>query len=149
MKNKVKKEFNRFKRRIKLLFRIINSSEIRSLPSSLAYYLILSFFPLIALLGYISSLFNVSVDSVINVFKDTSIELSGFLNTIINKGGVPFNTAIYAITALILSANGAYSIVVTSNELYHVKEKKIISRRVKSLFFILILISVFLFTILF
>jgi membrane protein len=60
---------------------------------------------------------------------------------------VPFNTAIYAITALILSANGAYSIVVTSNELYHVKEKKIISRRVKSLFLILILISVFLFTI--
>lgn len=157
MKNKVKlcflskdsKYLSSFISRVKLLWRIVTSNELRPLPSSIAYYLILSIFPLMALLGYISSLFNLSISDVTNVFNESNIGLSTFLGSIINLESVPLDTAFYTIMALVLASNGAYSIVIAANELYQIKDNNIILRRVKAFFIIILLLLIFIFTMIF
>ncbi len=157
MKNKVnlcflskdRKHWTNFKRRIKVLYHIITSDELRPLPSSIAYYLILALFPLIALLGYVSSLFNLSTNDIMSVFNEANIELSSFLGSIIIVKSVPIDTAFYIIMALFLASNGAYSIVISANELYRIKENNVILRRVKAFFIIILLLLIFIFTMVF
>ena len=58
------------KRYLKKLIRIIKKPEMKVLPGNIAFFLVLSIFPIITLCGFLATFFNVSIDSVI-----------GFMNT--------------------------------------------------------------------
>lgn len=57
----MKKAWNRLNYYIRRIIEIITTQEVRVLPGHLAYFLVLSVVPTITLLGYIASLFGLSI----------------------------------------------------------------------------------------
>ena len=68
------KEINKYikkvKRGIVKLLKIISKQEMRILPGQIAFFLILSIFPLITILGLLMSLFAISFDSILNFARE-------------------------------------------------------------------------------
>ena len=54
------------KRYIKKLIRIITKPEMKILPGNIAFFLVLSIFPIITLCGFLASFFSISISSVVN-----------------------------------------------------------------------------------
>lgn len=128
------------------IFDIIKKPEMKFLPGQLAYFLILSIFPLLTLVGYILS--------KITLLSDSTLEtLGSFLPRSITSVLIPFlsgntitdNVTWVMIIGFILVSNGTYSIIVTSNEVYGIREENYLRGRIKALFMIFILLFLFVF----
>ena len=126
---------------------IINRPEMRILPGQLAFFLVLSFIPILALVGSIASSFGLSID----VLRDalTTAVPTAVVNILLpNATGLDFNMIVFLGAAFILASNGAYSIITTSNEIYKVRSKGEFKRRLKAIVMTFLLVSLFLFLIL-
>ena len=130
------------------VFNYMLQPEMRILPGQLAFFLIVTVIPLIALIATIAAALSISTESI-RVAIDTSVpkDIASLLNGIVENGGINFNIFVFYISAILLASNGTYSMINISNEIYKVKPKNIISRRLKALAMIAILIGVFLFLI--
>lgn len=134
----------------KRVFELIMRPEMKILPGHLAFFLILSIFPLLTLLGYIIS--NINILSV-----PASSILEHLIPSNISNLIVPFfkdrnfsgNMTFIMIVGFILVSNGTYSIITISNEIYGIISNDEIKKRVKALFMIFILLFLFLFVIVF
>ena len=129
---------------------IIKLPEMRILPGQLAFFLVISIIPLIALVGAIGSEFGLPATSNKEILE--SVVPSDVINYLIpaNNGGdlFNFNMIVFFIAAFILASNGTYSIINTSNEIYKVKDSSELKRRGKAILMTLILVVLFLFLIL-
>ena len=129
---------------------IIKLPEMRILPGQLAFFLVISIIPLIALVGAIGSEFGLPATSIKEILE--SVVPSDVINYLIpaNNGGdlFNFNMIVFFIAAFILASNGTYSIINTSNEIYKVKDSSELKRRGKAILMTLILVVLFLFLIL-
>ena len=133
---------------LKTLFNIINLPEMVHLPGNLAFFIILSIFPILTLIGIISSYFKVSVESVINTLSSVFPNgVEQLLLPYIEAGTFPRNIIISTIIAFILASNGTHALILASNSLYGIKNSNYIKRRIKALFLIILLIVLFLFMI--
>ncbi len=132
---------------LKKILKIIEKPEMKILPGHLAFFLVLSIIPIITLVGYVTSLFHVSIDSVVNLVKDV-IPYSVFqvLVPFINGNGMDFNIGFSMITGYIVASNGAHSIIVSCNTLYGIEHANYLSRRIKALFLTILLVALFVFT---
>ena len=59
----------RIKEIAKTLFHIISSPELLHLPGNLAFFMILSIFPILTLIGIISNYFSISIDGVVTTLS--------------------------------------------------------------------------------
>src|SRR5699024_8023875 len=131
---------------------IIKLPEMRILPGQLAFFLVISIIPLIALVGAIGSEFGLPATSIKEILE--SVVPSDVINYLIpanaNNGGnlLNFNMIIFFFAAFLLASNGTYSIINTSNEIYKVREHSELKRRGKAVLMTLILVVLFLFLIL-
>lgn len=129
---------------------IIKLPEMRILPGQLAFFLVISIIPLIALVGAIGSEFGLPATSIKEMLE--SVVPSDVINYLIpaNNGEdlLSFNMIIFFGAAFILASNGTYSIINTSNEIYKVKDSSELKRRGKAILMTLILVVLFLFLIL-
>ncbi len=128
---------------------IIKKPEMRILPGQLAFFFVISLIPLIALMGALSSTFSISVGTIKNgllaAFPTSSSEM---LTNLINGQGLNFNMGIFLISAFILASNGPHSMIITSNEIYHIKSSNVISRRLKAIVMTLVLVCLLFFLLL-
>lgn len=143
----IKKTWNRLKRWLKRLIRIIKKPEMVILPGNISFALILSIFPSIMILGYIIFKLNISADTILNLIslnlpKEIQDLLFKFLTTS-SSAGIAF--LIFAV-GLFFSSNGTKSIIVAANILYKTEEKSALKRQVKSLFLVILLMFLFAFT---
>ena len=138
----------RIKSYFKRLFNITNTQSVKLLPGNIAFFLVLSLFPLITLVGVIATLLGVSSEGLVNVI-DTSLprNISSILDVYIIGRGFDTNIGIFMIIGFILASNGAHSIIIASNSLYGFPNSSYLKRRVKSIFIILLLIVMFIFMI--
>lgn len=134
---------------LKKLIKLITKDEMRILPGNIAFFLVLSIIPIITLLGIIGSMFSISLIDITKMLNE-------FIPQDVEKLLLPFFTAtksgnmiIYFILGFFLASNGAHSIIVASNTLYDTNNSNYIKRRVKALFLTIVLISLFLFVLLF
>lgn len=135
------------KRYIKKLINIIKKPEMKILPGHLAFFLVLSLIPIITLSGYVASLFNVSVETVINLMSDTlPSEVNKILIPFINGDGMDFNVGFSMIMGYVVASNGAHSIIVSCNTLYKLEHTSYLKRRIKALFLTILLVTLFVFT---
>lgn len=133
---------------LKTLFNIINLPEMVHLPGNLAFFIILSIFPILTLIGIVASYFSVSVESVINTLSSVFPNgVEQLLLPYIEAGTFPRNIIISTIIAFILASNGTHALILASNSLYGIKNSNYIKRRIKALFLIILLIVLFLFMI--
>ncbi len=132
------------------LMEIIRKEEMRILPGNLAFFLVLSIVPIITLIGLICSLFSISLVDITNLLSELiPKQVEDLLTPFISGATKPENLIWYFILGFILASNGAHSIIVASNTLYHIKNQSYVKRRIKALFLTIILMFLFLFILIF
>ncbi len=127
---------------------LIFDPTVRILPGQIAFFLILSIFPLLMLVGYIATLFGISISSLISLINNTlPNEIADTIIAVISGKSFDSTIGISMITGFILASNGSHAIILASNALYGFPSNDFINRRVKAMFLIVILVTLFLFVI--
>lgn len=136
----------RIKRILNRLFIIIRDPAMLFLPGNLAFFLVLSIFPILTLVGLIASLFNIAIDlsSVTRILPNGIVEI---LIPYTAGKGFDSNVGLFMIIGFIIASNGADALVIASNTLYGIPNSNYLKRRIKDLFliFFIILLVIFLF----
>lgn len=123
--------------------------EMRVLPGQLAFFFVLSIFPLLTLMGYIGTKinnFSASFNSIINDLlpPDTASTLVSFISGREMYG----NEIFFMIVGFFLVSNGTQSLIVTSNELYGFKHDNYFWQKIKSILMAIVLMVLFIFVVL-
>jgi len=138
---------NLTERYIKKLIKIFRKPEMKILPGNIAFFLVLSIFPIITLCGFLASFFNISVDNIVSIMNDAlPKEVDKLLIPYITGSGMDFHVGFSVITGYIVASNGAHSIIVSCNTLYGLEHSNYLNRRIKSLFITILLVALFVFT---
>ncbi len=128
------------------IFNLLSKPEMRILPGQLAFFLVVTIIPLVALIATIAATLSISTEEMSRIINNTvPTEVSDIINSIILGNGINFNIIVFYFSAFLLASNGTYSMINTSNEIYKVKPDNIINRRAKAILMILILVSLFMF----
>ncbi len=131
---------------LKRIFNLITRPEMKILPGQLAFFLVLAIFPLLTLLGYVGSqmifLFEPLIDTVGKIVPENVMQI---ILPFIQSSHITGNVLFFMIIGFILVSNGTYSIIITSNELYNIKNDDYIKDRVKAFFMIILLMFLFIF----
>ena len=132
------------------IFKHLMKPEMRILPGQLAFFLVMTIIPMLALIVTIAAALSISIETIrVAISESIPVGLADILNGIISGDGINFNIIVFYFSAILLASNGTYSMINTSNEIYKVKPKNIISRRVKAIvmIFIIMILLIFLFAV--
>lgn len=133
----------------KKIMDLLMKPEMRILPGHLAFYLVMTIIPLVALLATIAAALSISQEALHLAISDAiPEEIAGILNGIMTGNGINFNIIVFYFASFLLASNGTYSMINTSNEIYKIKPKDMLTRRLKAILMIFILVGLFLFLIL-
>lgn len=135
------------KKYLKNFYDIICKQEMRILPGNVAFFLVLSIFPVVTLAGLITSKFSISLTEAANILEGIPKEVVEILMPFFQKNTAD-NIFFFLILGFILASNGPHAIILASNALYNIENKDYLSRRIKALFMTILLIVLFLFIIL-
>lgn len=135
----------RFKDIWRKLVEIVKKPEMRILPGQLAFFLLLSIIPLVAVIAVMAGKFNLPIDDIVKAI-DSSLpsDIADFITDIINSK-VDVNIVIFCLSAFILASNGPMSMITGSNLLYKIKDKDIVSTRIKAIIMTMFLVMLLLF----
>lgn len=135
------------KRYLKKLIKIIKKSEMRVLPGNIAFFMVLSIFPIITLCGLFASMFHVSLNSILDMMNEIlPTQVYGLILPYISGDGIDIHIGFSMFLGYIFASNGANSIIVCSNTLYDIPHSSYLRRRIKALFLTIILVVLFVFT---
>ena len=136
----------KFKNYLKKLYEITTTPSMSYLPGNLAFYLVLSIFPILTLIGVIASRLGVNVsslESAINIALPDSV--AQILDSFVQGKGLDTNILIFMIIGFFLASNGADAIILASNNLYGFPNSNFLNRRIKAIFMIILIILLFIF----
>ncbi len=140
-------------KKIKGMFSVLSNSiknpMIRVLPGQIAFFLVLSIFPILILVGLIASFFSISMDTVIDLIQQAfPSEIVELLTPLLIGKEFDTNMGILMVMGFFIASNGAHSIILASNTLYNFPHSDVVRRRVKSIFIIILLVMLFIFNLL-
>ena len=136
----------RVKKVSRSIWDIIMQPEMVQLPGHLAFFIVLSIFPILTLIGIIASFFNLSVANLVNLAHNSlPSNISDIIIPYIEGKGFDGNIILFIIISFILASNGTHAITLASNSMYHFKNNSYLRRRVKALFMIMLFIFLFIF----
>jgi len=131
----LKQRLNRYKE-------ILNQPSVGILPGQIAFFLVLSIFPLLTLIGIVASFFSVSVDSLVDIMNNAFPQsVADTLIQFIQGKGFDTNVGLFNLIAFFGATNGTYAIIKTANNLYKIKDTDVIKDRIKS---VLLLVNILL-----
>ena len=137
----------RIKNILKRLFQIVNEPDVRILPGQIAFFLILSIFPMLMLVGFIVSKFSMPLENLLDFFEKTFPKnVYDTIVPFIQGKGFDANVGIFILIGFILASNGTHSIILASNKLYGFKDDEWFKRRIKAVILIILIISLMLIT---
>lgn len=130
------------------IFKLLMKPEMRILPGQLAFFLVITIIPLVALIATMAAALSISTETIrVAISSSVPSEIASIINSIIGGDGINFNIIVFYFSAFLLASNGTYSMINTSNEIYKVEPRNIISRRIKAIVMTFILVGLFLFLI--
>ena len=132
------------------IFKYLMKPEMKILPGQLAFFLVMTIIPMLALIVTLAAALSISIETIrVAISESIPAGLANILNGIITGEGINFNIIVFYFSAILLASNGTYSMINTSNEIYKVKPKNVISRRMKAIvmIFIVMLLLIFLFAV--
>lgn len=128
------------------LYNIIVTPSMKFLPGNIAFFLVLSIFPILTLIGVIASSFSIDVNAVVDALDSTlPSDISNILATYITGKGFDKNIGVFMILGFFLASNGAHAIILASNNLYGFPNSDYVKRRVKAIFIIILILMLFIF----
>lgn len=132
----------------KKIFKLLMKPEMRILPGHLAFFLVMTLIPLVALIATIAANLSISTDSIrVAINSSVPSGIANILNGIMAGDGINFNIIVFYASAFLLASNGAYSMINSSNEIYKVEPNNIVSRRLKAITMTFVLVGIFIFLI--
>lgn len=135
---------------LKKLYDIITTPNMTYLPGNLAFFLVLSIFPILTLIGVIANKFSINVSSLINLFNTVlPSNVAKILDTYVQGRGFDSHIGIFMIIGFFLASNGAHAIILASNNLYGFPNSDYITRRLKGMILIILIILLFIFMLIF
>lgn len=130
------------------IFKLLMKPEMRILPGQLAFFIVITIIPLVAVIATMAAALSISTEAIrVAISSSVPSEIASIINSIIGGDGINFNIIVFYFSAFLLASNGAYSMINTSNEIYKVEPRNIISRRVKAIVMTFILVGLFIFLI--
>lgn len=132
------------KRFLHYLYISIKRPEMEVLPGNLAFFFIMMLIPLLTILGIVvsnidvgsSSLYDALISNFPSNIANLIMSMQGESSSAIGIGALLF-------VSLTLASKGTYSMIVTSNSVYNVKNTSIIKNKIKSVILLLVLIILF------
>lgn len=141
----------RIKRYLLEIWRLLRLPEMLILPGNLAFFLLLSLFPIITLFGAVASSLSLSMDGIINSLNGIlPVGVAELIVPFITGSGFTSTNVLFIIIGFYLASNGPDSIITASNIVYQSENKNYVFRRIKAIFmtfwlmFLFIIILVFL-----
>lgn len=130
------------------IFKLLMKPEMRILPGQLAFFLVITIIPLVALIATMAAALSISTETIrIAISSSVPSEIATIINSIMTGNGINFNIIVFYFSAFLLASNGTYSMINTSNEIYKVTPKNIIRRRLKAIVMTFIIVGLFIFLI--
>lgn len=126
------------------MLKLTNNTEMRVLPGQLAFFLVMSIFPTVALIRFISIKLGLSIGEFTASTNYIPKDVLNMINGITGGTG-GYNIAIFLILCFVIASNGLHSIIITSNEIYKIKDSGFIKRRIKAVVMTLIIVILFIF----
>jgi len=143
----IKKTCRRFKKYINAIWEIIKKPEMAILPGQLAFFILLSLVPIVTLASYIAGLFEIKVDSVLNMlgFIPGAVELlvPSF------KGGLGLGFILIFIWMFYIATNGCNTVILISNQIYGIDQSNWLKRRIKAIFMTVMIVLLIIFMLIF
>lgn len=139
IKTRAKKFYNK-------LIKTMKNPVMQILPGQIAFFFLLSIFPIILVLGIIAPIFSISIDTIVD-----AIELSLPANTsklivpLVQGKGLDFNVIIIIVSAIFLISRGTKSIIIAASTIYKTEEQNPIKNMVKSIIITILLVLLFIF----
>lgn len=130
----------------KKMINMIQSPEMRVLPGQLAFFIVMALIPLVAIIRVIAAKMGIPLTEIAfgeAIPKDVMKLLNNMEESTMN-----FNIITFFILGFILASNGAHSMIITSNEIYHIKSRDFLYRRVKAVLMTVLIVGLFLFLLL-
>ena len=139
----MKRKVSRF---IKDFINILRQPEMLVLPGQLAFFFIMSIVPILTLISYGATAFNLSIDFISNFLtKVFSYEIAKLIIPSVSNPTFSVGFIITILIGFIMASNGAASIIVTSNTIYGIKDRGFLRRRIKSIIMTIFIVILFLF----
>lgn len=139
MKQRIKKALNNF-------LKILKLQEMQVLPGQLAYNMLLSFIPILAICAKIASYFisNFNLTYLINDYLPNELA-SIIISFVTTNENLSFFIVIFGY--LFMATKAPKSIIITSNNLYKIKEDNSLKVNLKAIFMTFVLITLLIFMI--
>mgnify|MGYP004641232473 FL=1 len=143
---KATEQFKNLKNYLLKIIEIIKKPEMGILPGQLAFFIILSLVPIITLCGFGAGLFNINMDTVIDILDNiipTGVE---FLKPYLTGNTIDLKLALIFLWMFYLASNGCNTVILISNQIYGINQSNWIKRRIKAIFmtFGIVVIIIFL-----
>lgn len=131
---------------IKHFWKLMRSNEVLILPGHLAFFLILSLFPILSLVGLIASSLDISIDFVYDALNSVfPANISSVLVEFFTAGGGALNI-MFLITGMYVSSKGFDAVIKASNLLYKFKNNFYLIRKIKALLLTILIMFLFMFS---
>ena len=133
------------KERINRILDMFNAKELRILPGNLAYSFFLAIIPILSLIIYFLTTFNLSAEILQNFLNDTFPESVVSILQPVFTNEISANSFVTLSLSIVVMTNGCNAIIVASNTIFGFENANFFKRMVKGLFisFILILLIAF------
>ena len=119
---------------LKEIIEIIKKPEMGILPGQLAFFILLSLVPIITLIGYAAGLFNINMDTIVELLNDVFPAGAKELVPYITGNTIDITLAIVLIWIFYLASNGFNTVIVISNQIYGINKSNWFKRRIKAIF---------------
>ncbi len=125
---------------------LLKKREMSILPGHLAFFFVLSIVPIISLIVYVATSFNISVHIITDFIENSfSTEVANLLSPILTNHNISFQSIFVLFVAFYLASNGADSIIIASNTVFNLPNLGYLRRRIKAIIITILMIILFLF----
>ena len=138
--------FEKLKVFFKNLIDIMKRKEMLILPGHLAFYFVLSVVPIITIIFFVATSFNLSLSVITNFIEvNFSKEVLNVIYPILDNTGFTIGNIVFLCIAFFLASNGFDSITIASNAIFNLNNSRYIKRRIKAMIMTLLMVLLFTF----
>lgn len=138
--------FEKLKVFFKNLIDIMKRKEMLILPGHLAFYFVLSVVPIITIIFFVTTSFNLSLSVITNFIEvNFSKEVLNVIYPILDNTGFTIGNIVFLCIAFFLASNGFDSIIIASNAIFNLNNSRYIKRRIKAMIMTLLMVLLFTF----
>lgn len=134
----------KIKRFLHYLYISIKRPEMEVLPGNLSFFFMMMIIPLLTILGIVISNIDVGKTSVYDALVESFPDnIANLIISISGEGSSSIGIFALLIASLILASNGTYSMIITSNSIYGIKNSNYFKNKFKSIILVIVLVILF------